>query len=110
MENEGQKVPPANNSRKGKGNRSKAATRALRRNQAQRVIDKFGGIPALIRLLNEVESSKVWNRSSVWRWLEPKEKGGTNGVIPTKAMPILLKAARLHGILLTPEDFYPGLY
>lgn len=76
--------------------------------QAERIIDKFGGVPALLQVLNEADPSITWNKSSIYRWLYPKEKGGTGGVIPTRAMVPLFRAARLAGIILTPEDFYPG--
>lgn len=44
--------------------------------------------------------------SRVYRWTYPKEKGGTNGRIPTKHQQKLLDAARAEGIDLAPEDFF----
>lgn len=77
--------------------------------QAQRVIHKFGGARALCRALNEVcgEDKRYYNPSSIYRWTYPRDKGGTGGTIPTRAMVYIFKAARLYGLLLTEEDFFP---
>jgi hypothetical protein len=74
--------------------------------QAQRVIAKFGGIPALVRALGA--AGKARDAANVYRWTYPKtKKGGTGGLIPSSAMADVLEAARLDGVLLTPEDIDP---
>lgn len=77
--------------------------------QAYRIIKKFGGARRLWALLKDLGPEHELSPSSIYRWDYPKEKGGTGGVIPTAAMPSVIKAARLEGIFLTPEDFYPGV-
>lgn len=88
-----------------------------KRSQAERVIAKFGGTPRLIFYLNQaiqtpIEGSlkpkNVRVPSSVYRWMYPKSRGGCDGVIPAKAMKLILKASRLAGVLLTADDFYLG--
>lgn len=44
--------------------------------------------------------------SRVFRWTYPKERGGTDGVIPAKHQAALLDRARAAGIDLTPNDFF----
>lgn len=66
---------------------------------AATVLAVCGGIPRVAALLE-------LSRSSVWRWTQPKEKGGTGGVVPTKHQSALLKKARDHGIRLFPSDFF----
>ena len=78
----------------------------MEQSSAWRVIEKFGGVRRLCEALNDV-GEYSWNPSSVYRWTYPREKGGTGGVIPTKALEILSRAARLHGIFLEADDFLP---
>lgn len=42
----------------------------------------------------------------VHRWTYPKEKGGTNGLIPSDAAQVLMAAARARGLPLEPEHFF----
>lgn len=79
------------------------------KSQAERIIAKFGGARRLAIILKQADESQALNPSSIYRWTYPKEKGGTGGVVPTAALPLLIKAARLEGIFLTPEDLYPGV-
>lgn len=79
-----------------------------KRSQAQRIIDKFGGARRLVSILNTIDPSTSRAPSSIYKWLYSRSKGGTGGVIPTSALPLVLKAARLEGIFLTAEDLYPG--
>lgn len=71
--------------------------------QSERIIRKFGGIHELRKVLTAL--GKPRNASSIYRWLYTKEKGGTGGLIPVHIWSTLFAAARLQGILLTPEDF-----
>lgn len=80
----------------------------LPQTQAQRVIAKFGGAYKLAQALNRLEPEKRRDPSNVFRWTYPRTKGGTGGMIPAGAMLDVLDAAKSEGILLTPDDFYPG--
>jgi hypothetical protein len=66
---------------------------------AQIVIEKFGG-PARIAELLKVDVSRVY------RWTYPADRGGTDGLIPTKHQMRLLALAREHGVPLSPDDFF----
>lgn len=77
--------------------------------QASRIIGKFGGARRLCAILKHLGPEHELSPSSIYRWDYPKSKGGTGGVIPTAAMKSVILAARLEGIFLTPEDFYPGV-
>lgn len=82
--------------------------------QAERVIAKFGGARRLAEAFKTAGFYK--GPASIYKWTYPREKGGTAGVIPTKAWPILHKVARLNGVLITAQDMdvrpmrVPGLY
>ena len=73
--------------------------------QAFRLLEKFGGARGLVRALARVGEYK--NPSSVYRWLYPKEAGGTGGLVPSKMWPAIMRASRIEGVLLTPEDMDP---
>lgn len=75
--------------------------------QAARIFQKFGGVPNLCRALAMVGPTAARNLSAVYRWNLPKTKGGSGGLIPTSALGDVLQAARLEGIVITPEDTYP---
>ena len=61
---------------------------------AEYLIDKFGkgstdpwvGIKLIADLVDR-------NKTSVWRWTQPKEKGGTNGRVPTSILKEILEEA-----------------
>jgi len=42
-----------------------------------------------------------------YRWQQPREKGGTGGLIPQRHHPRLLTYAKENGIELAPGDFLP---
>lgn len=44
--------------------------------------------------------------SRVYRWMYPKEKGGTGGYVPQEDAAKLLKAAPVRGVPLKPADFF----
>ncbi len=83
-------------------------TKNEKRSQAQRVIDKFGSVAHLFHAIKAVDPSACAFVSNIYRWTYPNHKFGTNGVIPTRMIPVIVKAARIEGILLTPEDLFPG--
>jgi hypothetical protein len=69
---------------------------------SQRVINKCGGIRNTAYLIGV-------SVQSVYKWTIPRNRGGTNGLIPQKRQIELMVAARQHGIILTPEDFFPKI-
>jgi hypothetical protein len=73
--------------------------------QAERIIERFGGARALSRIFAAMGINRT--PSSIYKWTYPREKGGTDGIIPTSAWPDLLSAARIHGILISEEEFDP---
>lgn len=64
---------------------------------AERVIDKFGTAARLAELAGI-------DKSSVYRWGYPKDKGGTDGAIPHGNHGAIMKAAVTAGIKLTRSD------
>lgn len=76
--------------------------------QAQRIFDKFGGVPSLQKALARVGGDAARHVSAIYRWNLPKKNGGSNGLIPTSALGDVLRAARLEGVHITPEDLYPA--
>ncbi len=73
--------------------------------QAERIINKFGGVPNLVKALET--AGRPRHRQNIYRWTWPRERGGTGGVIPTSALEDVAEAARIEGVLLTPDDFDP---
>lgn len=80
-------------------------------NQATRVIARFGGVSSLLRALDMVSVStgerSRSSRATIYKWSYPRSRGGTGGLIPASALHLVLKAARLEGILLTADDLNP---
>lgn len=72
------------------------------RSQAERVLWKFGGVRKFCRALDEL--GVHLEVSGVYKWLYSREKGGTNGRIPTKAWPLILSAAKHCGLIITKDD------
>lgn len=66
---------------------------------AKTVIEKIGGADAV---------AKVTGRdvSRVYRWMYPRERGGTGGVIPHPEARKLLEHAAANDIALAPGDFF----
>lgn len=73
--------------------------------QAERLIEKFGSQKVLCDALNEV-GYKI-TTSAVSRWTTDSEKGGSDGLVPSRAWPSIFRAARLMGILIQPSDLDP---
>lgn len=46
--------------------------------------------------------------SRVYRWMYPKERGGTGGLIPQADQPVILQYAISNGIELSHADFFPA--
>jgi len=68
-------------------------------NTAERIVSKFGGHRVVADLLG-------LDVSAVHRWGYPRERGGSDGCIPTKHQRALLAAARKRKIALSPDDFF----
>ena len=73
--------------------------------QAARVIRRFGGVRQMSRVMAYFDRPK--NPTTIYRWMYPKEVGGTGGWIPTAAWPDILYVARLEGIILDTADIDP---
>lgn len=72
---------------------------------AKRVIEKCGSgnFRAGIKVVAEITGT---DKSRVHRWTYSKEKGGTDGLIPSQQQQALLDGARARGIALEPADFF----
>jgi hypothetical protein len=66
---------------------------------ALHVIEKCGGSQVVADMVG-VDVSRVY------RWTYPKERGGTDGLIPAQHQQTLLREARKRGIPLEPNDFF----
>jgi hypothetical protein len=65
------------------------------------VIERFGGVRPLARLLE-------LNHSSVARWPAPKTKRGSGGLVPSQYHRRLLDLARERGIELSASELIFG--
>ena len=65
---------------------------------ARRIIRRLGGVDAVAAVTGK-------HRSRVFRWMYPRSKGGTGGLIPQRTIPVLLKHAKKKRIKLTAGDF-----
>lgn len=68
-------------------------------NIAETIVKKCGGAKVVSDWLR-VDISRVY------RWTYPKNKGGSDGVIPARRQADLLRKARENGIELDPSDFF----
>jgi hypothetical protein len=66
---------------------------------AAKVINIFGGIRQTAEVVGR-------HRSVVNRWLIPKSRGGTGGIIPAHHQQTLLKEARRRGLMCDPSVFF----
>lgn len=78
--------------------RSKS-TRLPRLDPAKSIIDACGGT----KVVSDVTGA---DRTYVWRWTQPKENGGTGGLIPAEYQPVILEWARMNSKQVTPEMFF----
>lgn len=67
---------------------------------AKSVIAKIGGVEKV----SEITDKHV---SRVYRWMYPKERGGTGGMIPQGDIPALIAYARANDIQISADDFFP---
>lgn len=68
--------------------------------QAARIFARFGGARRLAKLIGR-------DPSALYRWTHPRERGGLDGLVPTKAVAEIQAAADLMGIELTSADWTP---
>lgn len=66
---------------------------------AESIIAKCGGHDVVAQICGV-------NRTRVFRWTYPPERGGTGGFIPATHHQRLLSGARARGIDLRPEHFF----
>lgn len=66
---------------------------------AKTVIAKLGGPDIVARLTGR-------DVSRVYRWMYPRDRGGTDGIIPHAEARKLLDHSRVNGIDLGPADFF----
>jgi hypothetical protein len=76
------------------------------RTQAGRIIKRFGNARRLAALMTKVTGQKC-DPSRIYRWMHPRDKGGTGGLIPSSAMEAVLACARAAGIILSAADLSP---
>lgn len=86
---------------------AKYNVKPLRYPIAENILKKFGSMKLLKDSLDATMGDKAPNLTTLYRWIYPREKGGTDGQIPTKNIPNIMLAARFAGVMLEPEDFYP---
>lgn len=70
-------------------------------NPAQYVISEFGGIRATGRAIGR-------HQSSVHRWLDSKQDGGSGGLIPSENHRKILAEAKKRGLDITPDHLVYG--
>jgi len=68
--------------------------------QAIKVAKPFGGLTGLAKAIGK-------NPSTVHRWSYPKDRGGTDGRIPTVNVPEIIAAADLLGYIIPAEAWIP---
>jgi transposase-like protein len=69
---------------------------------AELVIERFGGVCALARVLKK-------NPSTISRWRKSQLDGGTGGLVPSRSQSVLLELAKQRGIPLTPSELLTGI-
>lgn len=71
----------------------------------QVVIDELGLMPAVDGLRPEFPSL---SKSTVWRWAQSRDMGGTDGIVPSRYHRPLLQLAQRLGKSLTANDLVFG--
>lgn len=66
---------------------------------ASSIIELCGGFSAVAEMVGRSEIQ-------VRKWTYPKERGGTDGLIPNTCQATLLEGAEKRGIALTPAHFF----
>lgn len=68
---------------------------------AKKIINLFGGIKPLANAIGK-------DPATIYRWTYPKNKGGTDGRIPSSAIQVIQQAANSLGISLTANNSNPS--
>lgn len=89
----------------GKGMKPLAITSKGMATQAERIVRKFGGPYRLAKLLSRI--GKPRDIATIYRWMYPKSRGGTGGVIPARSLAELIHVARVEGVFLTASELDP---
>lgn len=76
-----------------------------RREPGRVVLDEIGLIPLVDGLRREFQTL---SKSTVWRWGQVSEQGGTGGLIPSQYHRPLLRLAQRLGRTLTADDLVNG--
>ncbi len=66
---------------------------------AKSIIEMCGGYAAVAEMVSLTEIQ-------VRKWTYPKDRGGTDGLIPANRQIVLLEAAEGKGVPLTPAHFF----
>jgi hypothetical protein len=64
---------------------------------AREIVEKLGGVNATARILS-------MSPSAVSRWMMPRKKRGTNGHIPRRHWPAILKHSRAERLAIRLSD------
>lgn len=67
---------------------------------AKSVIEICGGVKAVAEIVGRSETR-------VRRWGYPKDRGGTEGLVPAECQVALIEHARKTGLPLRPDHFFP---
>jgi len=73
--------------------------------QIDRIVLKFGGVKPLQAALKNAGYDVT--DITIRRWNYPKKRYGRDGSVPKAPLDAIVRAARLEGIILTPEDLDP---
>lgn len=73
---------------------------------AHSLIRKFAPQGRLSSGINIVAQITGADRTRVYRWMRPKEKGGTGGLIPSQQQAKLFAYAQEHQLPVSPTDFF----
>jgi hypothetical protein len=73
---------------------------------AYSVIMKFSPTGELGKGIDAVAAVTGADRTRVYRWMRPREKGGTDGVIPAQQQQKLFDYAQKKRLPLKPADFF----
>lgn len=73
--------------------------------QAFKIIQKFGGAPMFCRTLNR--NGHDIQLATIYRWTYAADKGGTDGIIPSKWVEPIQATAMMEGVELTDADWAP---
>lgn len=83
----------------------------LRLDPAYSIVCTFGG-GKFSRGVQEVSRITGRDHSRIRRWMYPKDKGGTGGLVPSSAAPILFAEAQKRELPIEAADFFrvsPGV-